>query len=117
MAASIGMDPDSYYNVITNSPLLCFCCWGRGGLSNEMAPKRFRLTLYKPTTWQCCVFPVMFIVLLCCYWLHTSVCQLTSEPTPKISLLDMEHPVLFHVHLMNDDNMHCNIGCATFTIS
>lgn len=53
---------------------------------NEMAPKRFRLSAYKPTTWQLGVLPVAFGRIPRSYWLPPAVCQMDGTHRPLLLL-------------------------------
>lgn len=59
-------------------------------LRNEMAPKRFRLSAYKPTTWQLGVLPVAFGLIPRSHWLLWAVCQTEGRHRPR--------PLLISVH-------------------
>lgn len=52
-------------------------------LRNEMAPKRFRLPLYKPTTWQCGALPVACERIPRPHWPRPDVRQTGRTPTSR----------------------------------
>lgn len=62
-------------------------------LRSEMAPKRFRLFAYKPTTWQLAALPIALGLIPRSYWLLEAVCQTEGRHRPRHLLISV-HDVL-----------------------